>query len=246
MTSGRLWRRQSILVYLRSMVDVALLELEGVLFDTMDLQRAGLRDALIPLGILLPLDSDVIDGLPPRAAAIAALSLGRIDVDDVLLDVIATRAERAFSERLAAAGAGLRAGARSFVEDAASQARIAIVTRASRSDAESMLRLAELESMATVMICADYVLEAKPSPDGHRMALERLARQRPFGRTAVLALEDGLLGIRAARAAGARCVAVGPMPAHVALEADAYTASLEGQSLRSLDALSVPGPERVQ
>jgi hypothetical protein len=43
-----------------------------------------------------------------------------------------------------------------------------------------------------------------------------------------------------------RCVAVGDVPAHVAIEADAFVATLEGHTLSSLDALSRPGRERVQ
>jgi beta-phosphoglucomutase-like phosphatase (HAD superfamily) len=73
-----------------------------------------------------------------------------------------------------------------------------------------------------------------------------LKRQRPVARGAVLALEDGALGIRAARAANVRCIAVGPISAHIAMEADAYVPSLQGQSLASLDELSRPGQERVQ
>ena len=71
-------------------------------------------------------------------------------------------------------------------------------------------------------------------------------RQRPLSPKAVIALEDGTAGIRAARAAGVRCIAVGPIPAHIAIEADAYVTSLAGQTARSLDLLSRPGQERVQ
>jgi HAD superfamily hydrolase (TIGR01509 family) len=228
------------------MVDVALFELEGVLFDTAELRRAGLRDSLAAHGIVLVLNPDVIDGLPPRAAAVAALKHAHLERDDVTIDLIALRAERAFSERLAAGGVTLREGALAFLENAASQARLAIVTRGFRSDAQAMLRLAEIEKVATIMVCSDDVLDAKPSSEGYKEALERLGRQRAVNPAAVLALEDGIFGVRAARGAGIRCVAVGPLAPHVAMEADAYVASLEGQTLKLLDALSAPGREQVQ
>ncbi|MDB4876884.1 MAG: family hydrolase [Gemmatimonadetes bacterium] len=228
------------------MVDVALFELEGVLFDTAESRRASLREALLAQGIVLALDSDVVDGLPPRAAVAAALTFGRMAYDDVMIDLVAHRAERAFTDSIASGGAALREGALDFFEQAASSARLAVVTRMNRGDAGTLLRLANLESVATIIVCADELLDGKPSPEGHRAALERLGRQKAVSPQAVIALEDGPLGIRAARAAGARCIAVGPLAPHVAMDADAYVPSLEGQTLKSLDALSAPGREQVQ
>src|SRR5205085_10815451 len=95
--------------------------------------------------------------------------------------------------------------------------------------------LAGLDTTFTIVVCADDTLDVKPAADAYQLALERLKRQRPFARGAVLALEDGAAGIRAARAANIRCAAVGPLPAHVPMEADASVPSLEGQTLASLD-----------
>jgi HAD superfamily hydrolase (TIGR01509 family) len=228
------------------MVDIALFELEGVIFDTKELRRVALRSALAEHGIDCALDGDVVDGLSPRSAAIAALSLAHTEHDDVLLDLIALQAGRSFSSALATTGVAVREGAREFVERAAARARVAFVTRALRSDTDTMLRLAGLESVATVTVCLDDVLEGKPLPDGYHLALDRLNRQRPALRASAMALEDGAAGIRAARTAGVRCVAVGPLAPHLAIEADAYVASLDGQSLPSLDLLSKPGREQVQ
>jgi beta-phosphoglucomutase-like phosphatase (HAD superfamily) len=90
------------------------------------------------------------------------------------------------------------------------------------------------------------VLDAKPASEGYLQALERLGRQREVNPAAVLALEDGIFGVRAARGAGIRCVAVGPLAPHVAMEANAYVTTLEGQTLKLLDELSAPGREQVQ
>lgn len=227
------------------MVDAALLELEGVVFDTRELRRNSLHDALLEHGVASTLDSDAVDGCPPRLAAAAALTAQGVAHDDVLLDLIALSAERAFTSRLALRGAALREGARDFVREASATARLAIVTRAQRTDVDTMLRLAGLAEFFTITISADDVLDGKPAAEGHRLALERLNRQRPLAPRAAIALEDGGTGIRAARAAGIRCVAVGPMPAYVAMDADAYIPSLRGQTIRALDQLSRP-QERVQ
>ncbi len=228
------------------MVDAALVELEGVLFDTRSVRLSSLRTALLTLGIGVALESEVIDGLPARAAAAESLTLGRVVHDDVLLDLVAHRAERTFSETLAEGGARLRGGAGLFVETAAASARLGVVTRLSRATVEALLRLAALDKVFTVMVCADDVLDGKPSPQGYELALERLHRQRPLVRTRALALEDGLLGIRAAHGAGIRCVAVGPLAPHAAMEADAYVESVAEHTVKSLDALSAPGQEHVQ
>lgn len=205
------------------MVDAALLELEGVVFDTRALRANSLREGLTAHGLTdLPTD------------------------DVVLRDLVLLRAERDFSSRLATEGASLHAGTREFIDVAASQVRLVVVTRASRDDATTMLRLAGLGDRFAMLICAEDVREAKPSPEGYRAAIDRLNRRRPTPLHAILALEGDGAGIRAARAAGIRCVAIGPMPAHVAIEADAYVESLVGQSIRGLDKLSQPGQERVQ
>jgi beta-phosphoglucomutase-like phosphatase (HAD superfamily) len=108
-----------------------------------------------------------------------------------------------------------------------------------------MLRLASLDEFFTITVAADDVLDGKPCGDGYRLALERLNRQRPVPAKAAIAIEDGPAGIRAARNAAIRCVVVGPLAAHLAIEADAYVPSLGGQTIRSLDQLSRP-QERVR
>lgn len=230
------------------MVDVVLVELEGVLFDTRELRRAALGDALAAHGLDAAFDIDVVDGWP-TSAAVRAVVASRIDGgDEVLADLITLRAERAFAARLAMGGAAMGDGARAFAEHAAASARLAAVTRARRDDAEAMLRLAGISDLFTAVVTGDDVFDAKPAPASYAIALERLRKQRgaEVKPSSTLAIEDGVAGCRAARAASLRCVAVGPMPAHAALEADAYVDSLVGHSVRTLDELSRRRQERVQ
>ncbi len=92
------------------MVDAALLELEGVVFDTRELRRISLQDALADHGLGSLIDEDVVDGLVPRAGVVAALAKQGIDRDNVLIDLIAgvgaESSEAALAE-LAHAGAEL-------------------------------------------------------------------------------------------------------------------------------------------
>jgi beta-phosphoglucomutase-like phosphatase (HAD superfamily) len=228
------------------MVDVVLFELEAVLFDTQPLRRASLREACAAHGIDLALDADLALASPVRASVLAGIATAGVARDDVMVDLIARDAARAFSRRLSLGGVVLQPGVRQFIDRAVGQARLTVVTRAGRSDADVMLGLSGFEGAFSCVVAADDALDPTPSPTGIHLALDRLARRRPVSRAAVLALEDGADGIRAARAARVRCIAVGSVPPHIAIEADAYVASFGGHTPASLDALSLPGRERVQ
>ena len=228
------------------MVDAVLLELEGVVFDTRELRRLSLRDALLEQGLAPTIDHDAIDGSTPRAAVTRSLALQALEHDDVLAGILSARVERAFSSHLAASGAALCDGARTFIEDAAASARLAIVTNARRGDVDTLLRLASLGDCFSVIVATEDALEEKPSPEAHRLALGRLSKRRPVTMKRTLALEHALAGIRAARDAGITCVAVGPLAAHVAMEADAYVSSLAPHTIRSLDHFVRTGEEQVQ
>lgn len=223
---------------------VILLEIETVLADTAEARRRALLGALAGEGVAvgeLEYD-DAYAGLPTRAAARAALARHGRAGDETAADLVTLRAERAFADRVAAGGVTLAPGACGFVEEASGRARLAVVTRARRAEADAILALAGIADAFACVVAADDVPDEKPSPAGYQRALARVSRAggAPVDEIAhhVIALEDALPGIRAARAAGVRCIAVGPLAAHAALEADAAVASLAGQSPASLAALT--------
>lgn len=228
------------------MVDAVLLELEGVVFDTRELRRLSLRDALLEQGLAPTIDHDAVDGATPRAAVEQSLALQAVERDDVLIDLLVARVERAFSSRLASTGAALCDGARAFIEGAATTARLAVATSARRADVDTMLRLASLGDCFGVIITADDVLAENPFVEARRLALGRLSKQRPVTMKRTLALEHALAGMRAARLCGITCVAVGPLAAHVAMNADAYVPTLAAHTIRSLDHFVRTGEEQVQ
>jgi HAD superfamily hydrolase (TIGR01509 family) len=228
---------------------IVVVEIEGVLADTADGRRESLLHALAEEGVVLT-DGEYAEscaGLPVRAAARAALARRGRAGDETSADLVTLRAERDFASRLAS-GVTLAPGARDFFAAAAGRARLAVVTRARRTEADAILALAGLADAFACVVADDDVAESKPSPAGYRRALERLARgggaSSLVARGAV-ALEDALPGIRAARAAALRCVAVGELAAHAAhaaLEADAAVVSLAGQTPAGLAALVMPPP----
>lgn len=222
------------------MVDAVLVEFDGVLADTRAARRSALLDTLKEDGITIS-DSEYRDrcaAMPVRAAVRAAYSVRRVSTDETAVDLAAVRAEKRFSVAVQS-GLSLASGARAFVEAAQTQTRLGIVSRAARSDIEAMLSLAQLEHAFEFIIADDDAFAPKPSPTSYLGAVERLKRRRSVNARNVIALEDGATGIRAAKEAGLRCAVVGALPVHVAVDADGMIPSLIGQTVATLDAVTL-------
>ena len=231
------------------MIGAVLLELDGVLAETGAMRRDALVGALAAEGVALSAGEyeERCAGLPLPAAVRAALAARGRSADETLADLVRLRAERGFAA-LAARGVSLAPGAREFLRAAASRTRLALVTRATRREADLVLAFADARDLFECVVAAEDAAP-KPAPAPYERALERLARRRPVARSAAVALEDSLSGVRSARAAGLACVAVGPVPPEVALEADAHVATLAGfgvEPLQSLQALLADDREGVR
>jgi beta-phosphoglucomutase-like phosphatase (HAD superfamily) len=224
------------------MVDGVLLDWEDVLVDTGTSRRDSLLRALADEGVHFdPLAFDErCRGHSVHDAASAAV--GGADFDPTLIDLVALRAQRDFTARIAQ-GFALRPGAARMLELAQLRAPIAIVTAAGRDETDAALRLAGLHDSCAAVVTADDVMGSAPLRAQYEKALAHLARRRPVRPEHVIALAATWPAIRAARGAGVRTIAVG-VPAHVALEADAAVASLEGITMDELTALAGISAER--
>lgn len=229
------------------MYEVLLFELEGVLADTGPARRDALLRSLADEGLTITAEQyeDACAGFPVREAAVAAVAMAGKSLDATGLDLLSLRAERYFAGTIGK-GVSLTPGAREFIERAAPRVRLGIVTRASRRDAEYLLGLAGWEGTFETVITCDDAHTQKPSADPYEVALDRLARRRHSRPARILALEDGPAGILSARAVKIRCVAVGRVPPHHAVKADAYVPSLEGHTVDSLGDLVERGREHVR
>jgi HAD superfamily hydrolase (TIGR01509 family) len=219
-------------------MQVVLLEFEGILADTTPHRLAALRDALLADGLALDEETwaEHCLGLSVEGSAIAARrALGAAD-DPVAVEVTRLRAEKAFTQRISR-GLLMHPGGLALLQALRTQARLALVTRASRRDVEFVLTLANLTDVFTCIVTADDKVAAKPDPAPYALALERMNRTAAISAADALTFEDARPGIRAARAAGVRSVAVGPLPLHHAMEADAYFPSLTGLSFDQMRAL---------
>jgi sugar-phosphatase len=225
------------------MFHAVLFELEGVLADTSTFRQRALEETLAQDGVRIPAYEDFGD-LPVRSAVAAAFTAASIPADEVAIDLATLRAERRFAEFLVH-GFTMVEGARELVAHLAGRTRLAIVTRASRRDAETILGLAGLEFAFECVITADHPVAPKPSIEPYAAAVRAMSRLRPLSPSSCLALEDGPVGIRAARGAGLRCLAVGALPAHRAMQAEGLLPTLRGHTLASLEDVVLRPEERI-
>jgi HAD superfamily hydrolase (TIGR01509 family) len=220
------------------MVSAVLLEFEGVIAETRDARRRALLDSIMEDGIALT-DAEYLEhcaGVPPRSAVRAAFTL-RGAGDETTVELAALRAERRFASVMET-GLSLAAGARDFVTALHGHVRLGIVSRAARGDIDPVLALAGLDHAFEFVIADDDAYMPKPSPAPYLGALDRLSRRRAVTGETVVALEDGPAGIRSAKGAGLRCAAIGALPVHLAVDADALLPTLAGQTAASIDALT--------
>lgn len=228
------------------MLDIVLVELEGVIADTGDARRDAICASLRADGVMLP-DSEYRDlcaGLSFEEAARAAFrGVGRAR-DETAIALAAHRAERAYRAYIGK-GLTLVEGARETLERLHETVRLALVTRSPRNDAMFVLSLARIEHLFSCVVAQEDA-PSKPSPEPYRLALSRMQRARArVVRGTVVAIEDGLAGITSARAAGIATVVVGDVPAHVAIEADGYIPSIAGLTAESLLSLVAPRNEPI-
>jgi HAD superfamily hydrolase (TIGR01509 family) len=228
------------------MLDIVLLELEGVVADTGEARRDAIFASLRADGVMLP-DSEYRDfcaGLSFDDAMRAAFRRVGRERDETAMAIAAHRAERAYRAYIGK-GLTLVEGARETLDRLHETVRLGLVTRAPRNDAMFVLSLARVEHLFTCVVAQEDA-PSKPSPEPYRLALARMQRTRArVVRGTVVAIEDGVAGITSARAAGVATVVVGDVPVHVAIEADGYIPSIAGLTADSLLSLVAPRNEPI-
>jgi len=104
-------------------------------------------------------------------------------------------------------------GAAGFVRGVAARVPIGIASGAAREEVELVLELAGIGDLFEAIVCIDDVEQGKPDPSGYLLAMAQLNEERSLHESIVagdvLAIEDSLVGVQAAHAAGLRCAVVG-------------------------------------
>jgi HAD superfamily hydrolase (TIGR01509 family) len=187
-------------------------DFDGVIADTEPVHFEGLRQTLASIGITLT-EADYYAtylGFDDRGCILEALRVNRRPItESIVQDLMRTKATAyltAIRDRLV-----IFPGVKEFVEEAASAYPIAIASGALRPEIELILEQAGLRKAFRHITSAEDVTRSKPDPQPFLHALAGLNRQQshsPLTADACLVIEDSLPGIRAAKAAGMKVLAV--------------------------------------
>jgi HAD superfamily hydrolase (TIGR01509 family) len=187
-------------------------DFDGIIADTEPLHFEGLRRTLAGIGIALTEPDYYADylGFDDRGCILEALRVNRRPATEpIVRDLMRKKAEAylvSIQDHLV-----IFPGVREFVEEAAAAYPIAIASGALRLEIELILEQAGIRKAFRHITSAEDVIRSKPDPEPFLHALAGLNRQRGgLGLTpdACLVIEDSLPGIRAAKAAGMKVLAV--------------------------------------
>ena len=187
-------------------------DFDGVIADTEPLHFAGFRQTLAEIGINLT-ESDYYAnylGYDDRGCFIAALTTHRRPIDPTSLAQLMQRKAHAYLESVKD-HLVIFPGVREFVREAAVTYPVAIASGALRHEIEVILEQAGLRKEFLHITGAEDVTRGKPDPQPFLHALTALNRQRQeqvITAESCLVVEDSLPGIRSAKTAGMKVLAV--------------------------------------
>jgi beta-phosphoglucomutase len=221
-------------------LNALIFDFDGVIADTEPLHFAGLSRTLKEIGIDLTEAEYYAEylGYDDRGCFIAALSAHRRPIDPATIAQLMKRKAVAYLESIKHHQV-IFPGIPEFVREAASTYPLAIASGALRHEIEYILDESGLRKEFLHITSAEDVTMGKPDPQPFLHALTALQKLRSADLTApsCLVIEDSLPGIRSAKAAGMKVLAVTNTHSIQDLhEAHAITHSLKDTSLADIHA----------
>ncbi len=185
-------------------------DFDGIIANTEPLHYAGLHRTLKEIGIELTQADYYANylGYDDRGCILAALAANHRPADAGTVGRLMTRKAEAYLESVKHHSV-IFPGVPEFVHEAARTYPLAIASGALRHEIEYILETAGLRAAFMHITSAEDVTRGKPDPQPFLLALKGL-QQRESGLTpaSCLVIEDSLPGVRAARAAGMKVLAV--------------------------------------
>lgn len=206
-------------------------DFDGVIADTEPLHFAGFQKTLAEIGIELT-ESDYFAnylGYDDRGCFLAALRVHHRAIDQPTIQRLTQRKAQAYLESVTE-HLVIFPGVSEFVREAAAAYPLAIASGALRHEIELILEQAGLRKEFLHITSAEDVTRGKPDPQPFLSALVALNTHRPSASIdagGCLVIEDSIPGIRGAKSAGMKVLAVANTHTLQDLhEADAVTHSL--------------------
>jgi beta-phosphoglucomutase family hydrolase len=201
-------------------------DLDGVLADTMMLHFRALQAAVEAGGLSFP--PAIIQegtGRTDRENLASILRTNGLPPDEARLQAILAAKEARFRE-VVQGGLEPAAGVLQWLEDARRMAiPCALASSAKREVIAELLGILDVADYFTAIVSGDELPRGKPDPEVFLRAAQAL-NVRPQD---CLVIEDAVVGIQAAHAAGMRCIAVGTSyPLEMLAEGDIVVKDLTG------------------
>ena len=216
-------------------------DFDGVIADTEPLHFESLRRTLADSEITLTQKSYYADylGFDDRGCILEALRINRRPISPSLVEELMAKKAAAYltsiKDHLV-----IFPGVREFIEAAVTTYPIAIASGALRAEIELVLEQIGIRKAFCHITSAEDVTCGKPNPEPFLQALAGLNRRHsdaPIPPDSCLAIEDSRPGIRAAKAAGMKVLAVANThPAQDLYEADVISSSLSETRLEDVRA----------
>ena len=216
-------------------------DFDGVIADTEPLHFEGLRRTLAEIQITLTEQDYYTDylGFDDRGCILEALRINHRPVSSSLVQDLMAKKAIAYMDSIKE-HLVIFPGVRAFIEEAAATYPLAIASGALRPEIDLVLEQIGLRKAFGHITSAEDVANGKPHPEPFLQALAGLNRQQSTSvipTSSCLVIEDSRPGIRAAKAAGMRVLAVANThTAQDLYEADAITMSLSETRLDEIRA----------
>ena len=193
--------------------EAVLFDFDGILVDSEPMHHRAFTEVLHPLGMGFTWAEYVgtYMGFDDRDAFREAFRAKGIDLDEANLAKLVAAKSRAFQD-------GIRTGVTAYPGAVpmigslhAAGCPLALCSGALRTDIDPILSQLGVSGRFDAIVSADDVRRSKPDPESYALAFRRLSEKHPFslkvpGKST--AVEDTSAGIRSAKAAGLRVLAV--------------------------------------
>ena len=195
------------------MIDTVLFDMDGVLIDATEWHYDALNEALEIFGFEIEREEHLarFNGMTTKKK-LEILSLEKglpLDLHQIISEVKQDRTLRIAARKCFPTAAHLIL--LSTLKNKGM--KVGVVTNSIRMTTEFMLQYSGVSKFLDVLITNEDIDQPKPAPDGYLLAMKNLGSKAEN----TVVVEDGMHGIQAAKAAGARVVEVKD-PTQVSLE----------------------------
>jgi beta-phosphoglucomutase len=214
----------------------AIFDLNGTIVLDERLLAGVVSDVLATVGVVVSTAEYFASfaGLSDEPLFRRALGGAGLSAADGRIESLIDRRVELYLARSRAVPAPLRPGVVALIERLGAAMPLAVASNALRHEVEEILEHAGLREAFSVVVGVDDVEHGKPDPAMFRMALAELndGMDPLVVAHETVVLEDSPTGVRAARAAGMRCIALaGTVDAGLLAEADLVVDDIERELL---------------